>query len=305
MTAPLPPAPRGAWSWTGIADVIRLPFLPLAALLVLTGTALQSRVHAVSWGAAALAAAGLVAMHAAVNALNELSDYRTGIDLHTERTPFSGGSGALPAGRLSLRATWVVAAVSLTTAALVALVLLSRGGYPLLAVLVAGLALTLGYTPWGTRSGVGEVAAGLGLGTLPIIGSALVQGVPLAPGVWPVAAVACLMTFNLLLLNTFPDEAADRAGGRRTLLLLLGRARARRCYLAAVALAVGVLAGAIVAGRLPRGAVLALIPAAATLPAWRWAADDAAQPVPISALAGNVVWNLGTHLLLALALLLF
>ena len=166
MTAPLPPAPRGAWSWTGIADVIRLPFLPLAALLVLTGTALQSRVHAVSWGAAALAAAGLVAMHAAVNALNELSDYRTGIDLHTERTPFSGGSGALPAGRLSLRATWVVAAVSLTTAALVALVLLPRGGYPLLAVLVAGLALTLSYTPWGTRSGVGEVAAGLGLGTL-------------------------------------------------------------------------------------------------------------------------------------------
>jgi 1,4-dihydroxy-2-naphthoate octaprenyltransferase len=31
------------------------------------------------------------------------------------------------------------------------------------------------------------------------------------------------MTFDLLLLNELPDEEADRAGGRRNLVLILGR----------------------------------------------------------------------------------
>ena len=48
-------------------------------------------------------------LHVAVNALNEASDMTTGIDLRTTRTPFSGGSGTLPAGRLTVRATRVFA----------------------------------------------------------------------------------------------------------------------------------------------------------------------------------------------------
>jgi 1,4-dihydroxy-2-naphthoate octaprenyltransferase len=42
-----------------------------------------------------LALIGLVALHAAVNAFNEASDMRSGIDLQTTRTPFSGGSGSM------------------------------------------------------------------------------------------------------------------------------------------------------------------------------------------------------------------
>jgi len=43
-----------------------------------------------------LAAVGLVLLHASVNTLNDYSDYKTGVDLKTRRTPFSGGSGFLP-----------------------------------------------------------------------------------------------------------------------------------------------------------------------------------------------------------------
>lgn len=39
---------------------------------------------------------GAVLAHAAVNLLNEYDDFRSGLDMITERTPFSGGSGALP-----------------------------------------------------------------------------------------------------------------------------------------------------------------------------------------------------------------
>ena len=41
------------------------------------------------------------------------------------------------------------------------------------------------------------------------------------------------MTFNLLLLNEFPDEKADRKGGRRHLVILLGRKGAAVVYAAA------------------------------------------------------------------------
>ena len=44
---------------------------------------------------------GTVAAHVSVNLFNEYSDYRTGIDFHTNRTPFNGGSGMMVQGLTS------------------------------------------------------------------------------------------------------------------------------------------------------------------------------------------------------------
>src|SRR5665647_1852854 len=40
---------------------------------------------------------GALAAHASVNMFNEYEDFKSGLDFHTQRTPFSGGSGTLPA----------------------------------------------------------------------------------------------------------------------------------------------------------------------------------------------------------------
>ena len=42
-----------------------------------------------------LAFLGALAAHVSVNALNEYFDFRSGLDLGSDRTPFSGGSGTL------------------------------------------------------------------------------------------------------------------------------------------------------------------------------------------------------------------
>ena len=47
-----------------------------------------------------LALLGALLAHVSVNVLNDYFDYKSGIDLATQRTPFSGGSGILPAGLL-------------------------------------------------------------------------------------------------------------------------------------------------------------------------------------------------------------
>ena len=85
------------------AGVARAPFLLLPVTLVASGAAAAAYDDRASALATVLALIGLVALHAAVNAFNEASDMRSGIDLQTTRTPFSGGSGTLPVGRAAGR----------------------------------------------------------------------------------------------------------------------------------------------------------------------------------------------------------
>ncbi len=285
-------------------SVARAPFLLLAVTLVASGAAAGAYGGAFDPLNTLAALIGLVALHAAVNALNEASDMRRGIDLATQRTPFSGGSGTLPSGAIPVRAAVAVGLGGALVGLLCGLWLITRRGPVLIPYMVAGAVLVLAYTDLLARIGVGVVAAGLGLGALPVAGTALVQGGGVGPAAWVVAIPAFFMTFNLLLLNEFPDEEADRAGGRRNLVLLLGRRRAAIVYAAAaLGTPLAILAG-VLAGALPIPALLGLLPSLLLALPLRWALTDPDGPVPIPALAANVQWNLGTNVLLAVALTL-
>ena len=282
--------------------IARAPFLLLPITLVAAGAGAAAYEGRFSWLATGLALLGLLLLHAAVNALNEASDMRSGIDTMTERTPFSGGSGTLPAGMLSERAARVFGLVCAALGGLIGLWFLPRVGWSLVPVLVLGAAAVLFYTEVFARAGVGELFAGLGLGLLPVWGASLVQGG--SPGVTSMAASwpAFFMTFNLLLLNEFPDEPADRKGGRRNLLLLFGRPVAARIYALAALLVPTSLIVAAALGALPPLALLAVLPSLLLAKPLQWALTKPAEPVPIPALAANVVWNLATNSLLAIAL---
>jgi 1,4-dihydroxy-2-naphthoate polyprenyltransferase len=284
------------------AGVARAPFLLLPFTLVAAGAAAGAYGGAFSWSRTLLALAGLVALHMAVNTLNEWSDERTGIDRLTRRTPFSGGSGTLQAGAMS-RTTALAFGLACAALGLVIGVWLAlQVGRVLVPVMVAGAACVLLYTPWMTRIGIGELAAGLGLGLLPVAGSALVQGGRFGPAAWAASVPAFFMTFNLLFLNEFPDEEADRAGGRRHLVILLGRGSAARVY-AVVALATpAAIVAAVVKGMLPAVCLAAVLPSLLLVGPLRWALSDPEQPVPTPALAANVVWNLTTNLVMAATL---
>ena len=110
------------------------------------------------------------------------------------------------------------------------------------------------------------------------------------------------MTFDLLLLNEFPDEPADRAGGRRNIVLLLGRKGAALVYAAAGALTPLSIVVAVALGALPLAALAAVLPSLLLARPLAWALGDTDRPVPIPALGRNVAWNLATNAVLALAL---
>jgi 1,4-dihydroxy-2-naphthoate octaprenyltransferase len=284
------------------ASVARAPFLLLPPTLVASGAAAAAWDNGFSWPRTLLALIGLVALHMAVDILNEWSDMRTGIDLHTERTPFSGGSGTLPAGRMSSRAALVYGLVCAAVGLVIGLWFLREVGWVLLPIVIAGAICVLAYTDVLARLGVGEIAAGFGLGAGPVIGAALVQN-----GSWSAASVAAavpafFMTFNLLLLNEFPDETADRQGGRRNLVILLGRRAAAWTYaIAGIATPLAIIGGVFLQV-LPSLCLIAVLPSWLLIKPLRWALTEPCSPVPIPALGANVVWNLATNSMMALAL---
>jgi 1,4-dihydroxy-2-naphthoate octaprenyltransferase len=285
-----------------LAGISRAPFLTLPVALVATATAAAS--CAGPWVPlyAGLALIGLLALHIAVDAINEASDAETGIDFRTRRTPFSGGSGTIPAGALSVRFAYLWGFGFAALGAGIGLWFLVHVGPVMLPILALGALSVIGYSHFLLRVGVGEAFAGLGLGALPVLGAALVHS-----GHFPAQAFACaipafLMTFNLLLLNEFPDVEADREGGRRHLVILLGARTAALVYSAAalsvpLSIAVGVWLG-----WLPALCLLACLPTLLLVPAIRWSLAAPESDPPIPALASNVIWNHATHAVLALTL---
>jgi 1,4-dihydroxy-2-naphthoate octaprenyltransferase len=228
---------------------------------------------------------------------------KTGIDLHTQRTPFSGGSGTLPAGELSVRATRKFALTCAALGGLIGVHFALELGWGFVALMALGAAAVLLYSEVFARAGLGELFAGLGLGALPVWGAAWVQGrEPGAAALWA-GVPAFFMTFDLLLLNEFPDEEADRGGGRRNLVILCGRRLAAALYAVAALAAPASIVAAVALGTLPRLALVAVVPSLLLAKPLAWAVTRPPEPVPVPALGANVVWNLTTNAVLALSLL--
>jgi len=166
----------------------------------------------------------------------------------------------------------------------------------------AGLILL--YSPFILKRPWPEWAAGVGLGTLPVLGMYFVQtGAYTLPAL--IAAVPSgFLVHNLLLLNEFPDAEADMVDNRKTLVITSGKKRTAIFY-AAVALAVYVwIIAWVAAGVMPAGTLLALLTLPFTLKAIKGARhhDDAARLVP--AMAANVMAVLLTQLLIGIGYIL-
>lgn len=285
-----------------LVGVARGPFLALPVALVICGGGAAAYEGTFLWGATLLALVGLVALHAAVNIFNEVNDYRTGIDLATHRTPFSGGSGTLPSGILSPGAALVFGIVNAVVGLAVGVLFLIHVGWVLLPIVAGGAFCVLAYSQLLARIGLGELAAGLGLGALPVLGTVLVQDGTIGTAAVAASLPAFFMTFNLLLLNEFPDKEADRQGGRRNLVLILGRRPAAVVYAAAALLTPISVIVAVALAVLPPLALAAVVPSVALLGPLRWAFGEPVAEVPIPALGANVIWNLATNVVLGASL---
>lgn len=127
--------------------VIRSPFLLLSVVLAFLGTSIAWYDGAFHIGYALLAFFGLLLAHISVNVLNEYFDYRSGVDLETKRTPFSGGSGTLPAGLIRPEQVLWLGLASFLVIVPIGIYFVIVSGWPLLPLLVVAAICIILYTP--------------------------------------------------------------------------------------------------------------------------------------------------------------
>ena len=282
----------------------RPQFLLLSVVLAFLGTSIAWYDGAFHLQYAILAFVGLLLAHISVNVLNDYFDYRSGIDLATKRTPFSGGSGILPAATLRPRQVLWFGLIAFLLTVPVGIYFVSVIGWPLLPLLLVAALCVLLYTPWLLKMGWPEWAPGVGMGTLPVLGAYFVQtGEYTLPAL--VAAIPSgILVHNLLLLNEFPDVDADRKGHRKTLPITLGKTRASVLYSALTVATYGWIIGGVAAGAMPAFSLVALLtlPLAAKAIHGALKYDDETKLLP--ALGSNVMVVLLTQLLLGIGYIL-
>jgi 1,4-dihydroxy-2-naphthoate octaprenyltransferase len=286
---------------------MRAPFLLLVPVVIgLAWAAALYDGHGVRLLDLLLVTCGALAAHISVNALNEYQDFRSGLDLKTERTPFSGGTGTLPAHPDKAHLALLVALLSLLLALGIGFWFVYLRGMALLPLGLSGIALIVLYTHVLTRSPLlCLLAPGVAFGPLMVLGAyfCFTGHYGLTPAL--ASLVPLFLVSNLLLMNQFPDQAADASVGRRHLLLARGPGAGVRVYGLFLAACYSAVLAAVAAGLMPLAALLVLLSLPLAWLAFSGLRRHHAQiPSLIPHMAQNVALNLITPVLLALGLLL-
>lgn len=258
------------------------PHFVVGSGIVYTVGALVARAETrtLNWTALALGLAVVWLVQLSTHLLNEYSD-RSADAFNVHRTLFTGGSGVLPMQALPPRLALWAGAGSLLLAVLLFFALTSQPSFGSTTALIFGLAtlgaaaysippLNLGYRGWGALDTT--IVAGL---LTPLLAYNLQTGnisVALLRACLPLVVLTFANTINVAL----PDCEADRAAGKRTLVVQLGPRRAAWLY------TIALIGGYIFA--------LWLLP-------WNWPALLAlAAGILIGALSLVVLWSGGYRL---------
>ncbi len=284
----------------------RPQFLLLSVVLAFLGNCIAWYHGYFHLGYALLAFVGLLLCHISVNVLNDYFDYKSGIDLEVRRTPFSGGSGILPASLLKPRQVFWLGLVAFLLAVPIGVyfVITLDNGWQLLPLLLVAAACTLLYTPLLTRLGWPEWAPGAGMGTLPVLGTYFVQTAAYTLPAVIASIPSGILVHNLLLLNEFPDAEADRKADRKTLPITMGKKKAGIVYSAMTILVYLWIIGWVAAGIMPLFCLIALLTLPLAIKAIGGARKHERMDRLVPAMANNVLVVLLTQFLLGIGYIL-
>lgn len=206
--------------------VIRIRFLLSSVIAVCLGLAINWWQHqTIDVFNAALTFAGVLALHASVDLLNDYWDFKRNIDTKTKRTKFSGGTGVLPEGLLKPRDVYVAGVLALLLGAVIGGYFIFVNGVTIAIILTFAIVSIYFYSTRIVDSGLGELFVAI-KGTMIVLGTYFVQSPEIAIESVLGGIVLGVLSSMVLFVNSFPDFDADKASGRRTLVILLGKKRA-------------------------------------------------------------------------------
>jgi 1,4-dihydroxy-2-naphthoate octaprenyltransferase len=213
----------------------RVPFLSVGVLPLILGFVLAWR-----WGYKG--PAGLYTLSAAAVILIMWMTYYLGEwnDLEGDRinqhfNPFTGGSRVLVKGVLPARVSLLLGYGCLVGAILIGFYIYLQYQTDFRTLLLGGLGIFFGFFyssrpfRWSYR-GWGEILVGFCYGWLPVATGFFLFAGFFSQQVFTLSIPVGLSIFNVILINEFPDEEADRAIGKRNLVVRFGKERMGDLY---------------------------------------------------------------------------
>lgn len=290
--------------WSGfwrLAD----PKISLASMAsIFLGTCAAAAVGPLSYGWLALTVLGIFAIEVAKNASGEIFDYDSGADLAIKAedcSPFSGGKRVLVDGLLTRGETIGISAVSYAVGLATGFTIVFLREPRILWIGLIGMALAyLYHAPPAKLSyrGLGELAVAICYGPLIALGTFMVQRGSVGKLVILTAIPLGVLIAAFLWINEFPDYRADKASGKRTLVVRLGRERASRaCGLILLVAFVGLAMLPIIGAP-----VSVLFGAVAVIPAFKAARTLSLQPANTQTIIPAQALTLLTFILYALGI---
>ena len=245
-----------------LLQTIRVPFLVLTPVCIFLGVRTAYAIHPpIDLFTVIIILFGAIAAHISVNTLNEYYDFKSGLDLITKKTAFSGGSGALPDNPDMAKSVLVLGLVSLAATIIIGVSLVLEHGMEIMPIGLVGVVLIIAYTKWINRFPfLCLIAPGLGFGVLMVVGTNVVLTGGNSYLAWMIALVPFLLVNNLLLLNQYPDIEADSTIGRNTFPIFYGIKNSNIVYAIFMLSAYSLIVYFIFSETIPSLSVIALIP---------------------------------------------
>lgn len=239
--------------------VIRVKFLLASVIAVSLGLAISFwKVQSIDVLSAAITMGGVVALHASVDLLNDYWDYKRGIDTVTKRTKFSGGTGVLPEGLLRPSTVYRAGIVFLAIGSLAGAYFVILYGWIIAAILGFAILSIYFYSTKIVDSGLGEVFVAI-KGSMIVLGTSYIQVQSITSTDIAAGIVAGVLSSFVLYITSFPDHDADKQKGRRTLVIVLGKAAASKIFWVFPSVIWGFVIGGTVSGLFPVFCLISLL----------------------------------------------
>lgn len=210
--------------------VIRIRFLLSSVIAVSVGLVISWwHIGQIDILYAIMTMGGVVSLHASVDLLNDYWDFKRGIDTQTQRTKMSGGTGVLPEGLLQPNQVYRAGIAFLIIGALIGSYFVIIDGIVIGVILTFAVVSIYFYSTKIVDSGLAEIFVAI-KGTMIVLGTYFIQTLEInlttiMGGIF-IGALSSLVLF----ITSFPDFEADKAKGRKTLVISLGKQKATMVF---------------------------------------------------------------------------
>ena len=206
--------------------VIRVRFLLASIIAVSVGLAITWwHTGNISIFDAILTMCGVLALHASVDLLNDYWDFKRGIDTTTHRTKMSGGSGVLPEGLLKPAQVYAAGIAFLIIGTAIGIYFIATDGIVIGIILAFAVISIYFYSTKIVDWGLAEVFVAI-KGSMIVMGTYFVQTSQITEQSVLAGIVIGVLSSLVLFITSFPDHDADKAKGRKTLVISLGMQKA-------------------------------------------------------------------------------